>query len=169
MRHPKSGPLPGPDLSHRAEAGGGDYQIGCTETPPSTTRFCPVIHSAIGDARNTQALPTSAGCPNRPSGTAWRYRRMPSGQSRSRPSRQISPGEMLSIRIPDGPYSNGLNRREAPGQVGVHHLAPQLHRHRGELGDRLYSGVNHGRVHPAERVDGRGHQAPEAIGVVMSH
>lgn len=47
------------------------YQVGCADTPPSTTRLTPVIHSAIDEARNTQALPTSAGRPSRPSGTAF--------------------------------------------------------------------------------------------------
>jgi hypothetical protein len=82
------------------------YHVGCTETPPSTTRSCPVIHSAIAEARNTQALPTSVGRPSRPSGAARRNRAMPSGQSRSRPSRQIRPGETLFTRMPYCPYCN---------------------------------------------------------------
>ncbi len=60
--------------------------------------------------RNTQALPTSVGRPRRPSGGACRNRATPSGQSRSRHSRQIRPGETPLTRMPYRPYSNAAVR-----------------------------------------------------------
>ena len=39
-------------------------------TPPSTTKYVPVMNDAFGDSRNATAWATSSGCPIRPSGAA---------------------------------------------------------------------------------------------------
>ena len=42
--------------------------------PPSTTSVCPVIQLASSEARNSTALATSSGIPNRPNGIVERTR-----------------------------------------------------------------------------------------------
>src|SRR5512142_2128498 len=53
----------------------------CVSTPPSTTRFAPVIQRAASEARKTQASATSSAWPSLPSGAAVLYAATPCGHA----------------------------------------------------------------------------------------
>ena len=90
-------------------------------TPPSTTRFWPVIQRAAGDARNRHASAMSSGSPRRPSGTRDSQRSTPSGQAFSMPALWISPGETELTRMPERPELLGgrPGERQDPGLGAV--------------------------------------------------
>ncbi len=109
---PPAEPPPGPPALPAPRGAGRrrGHHEGRADTPPSSTRSCPLIQRARGEARNTHASPTSSAAPNRPSGAAARQRRTPSGHCSSMPSRATSPGETVLTRTPSGPYSSAAAR-----------------------------------------------------------
>ena len=86
------------------------HQVLCASTPPSTTRFAPVIQRAAGEARKRTASATSAGVPSRSSGAAACQRATPSGHASSRPGASIRPGETQFTRMPAPPSSSAAAR-----------------------------------------------------------
>src|SRR5690606_16778964 len=88
----------------------GIHHAGTADIPPSTTRSCPLIQRAIGEARNTQASATSVRSPSLPNGTARSQLVTPSGQSSRRPGRATRPGDTVFTRTPSRPYSSAAAR-----------------------------------------------------------
>jgi hypothetical protein len=63
----------------------------------------------------------------------------------------------------------GLDRREAPDQIGVDDRSPLRHRHRRKLSHRLHTSVRDNGIQPTERLTAVAIKPAQPPGSVTSH